>query len=209
MPNLFPLFLKLEGTNCLVIGGSSLLAPKVQVLAEAGARVRVVAEEIAQEIEDAIRDSKSATIVSLEQRRFELADLDGVGLVIAADRDQSINELVSRESRARGILCNVVDQPTLCTFHYPAVVRRGPLQIAVSTAGMSPSLSGSIRQELERQYGPEYEAWVESLGAARTLILAKWAPSDIRTRLLKSIVTDRAFHAFRYRHSFRQEGARQ
>ena len=81
---------------------------------------------------------------------------------------RSLNELIYREAQRRGVLCNVVDVPEFCDFFYPAVVRRGDLQIAISTAGQSPSLAQKIRQQLERQFGPGYAEWVEQLGETQT-----------------------------------------
>ena len=103
---------------------------------------------------------------------FSESDLDGKFLAVAATASEGLNQLIYREAQRRGVLCNVVDVPEYCDFFYPAVVRRGDLQIAISTAGQSPSLAQKIRQQLERQFGEGYAGWVEQLGETRRLILA-------------------------------------
>lgn len=190
---LFPLSLKLENRSCLVVGGASLLLPKLEGLIVAGASIRLVSAEI----EDGIRAFCETAGVQICQRELDSTDLDGITLVIAADRDQSINELVFRESQRRGILCNVVDQPALCDFYYPAVVRRGQLQIAISTGGQSPSLASAIRADLEQQFGHDYADWVDALGRARTRIFQTHRASKQRTRLLKRIASKNSFEQFR------------
>lgn len=103
-----------------------------------------------------------------DQRRFETSDLDGVFLTVVATPVKSLNKLVSEEAQKRQILCNVVRDRPLCDFYYPAVVRRGPLQIAISTAGHSGALAQWLRKQMESQFGPEWESWLRWLGEART-----------------------------------------
>ena len=93
------------------------------------------------------------------------------------------------------VLCNVVDVPDLCDFFYPAVVRRGDLQIAISTAGQSPSLAQKIRQQLEKQFGPAYAAWVTELGETRRLILASALEKQRKSDLLHSLASREAFES--------------
>jgi precorrin-2 dehydrogenase/sirohydrochlorin ferrochelatase len=191
-PVLFPLFLKLNGRVCLVVGGNDEVAGKIPGLLASGAEVRVVSLTIT----DTIRALVDAGVVSWNQRAFEPADLDGVTLVVALDDDDAVNERVYREANARGVLCNVVDQPERCHFYYPAVVRRGQLQIAISTGGLSPALASSIRRELDEQFDDKYADWIEALGHARERVLRKHSRSSRRTRLLQRIATRRAFQNF-------------
>jgi precorrin-2 dehydrogenase/sirohydrochlorin ferrochelatase len=93
------------------------------------------------------------------------------------------------------VLCNVVDVPDLCDFFYPSVVRRGDLQIAVSTAGQSPSLAQKIRQQLEKQFGPGYAEWVAELGATRKLILGSDLDKERKLDLLHSLASREAVEA--------------
>jgi len=104
--------------------------------------------------------------------------------------------MVYREADQRGILCNAVDQPQECHFYYPAVVDRGALQIAISTAGLSPSLAQRLRKELEVQFGPEYERWVEWLGRVRSALMSKGGDFETRRRILGRLATREVFNRF-------------
>ena len=168
MTSLFPMFLKLEGKQCLVVGAGSVGEPKIGGLLETGARIRVVALDATP----TVREWARAGTIELELRAFTSDDLDGAFLAVVATTSRTLNERVYHEAQRRGVLCNVVDVPDLCDFFYPSVVRRGDLQIAVSTAGQSPSLAQKIRQQLEKQFGPAYAEWVKELGETRKLILA-------------------------------------
>jgi precorrin-2 dehydrogenase/sirohydrochlorin ferrochelatase len=106
-----------------------------------------------------------------------------------------LNEQIYAEAHRRGVLCNVVDVPDLCDFYYPAIVRRGDLQIAVSTAGQSPSLAQKIRQQLEKQFGPAYASWVAELGETRKLILASDLTKERKLDLLHSLASREALEA--------------
>ncbi len=163
MNELFPMFIKLLGRRCLVVGGGTLAEPKVASLLNADATVTVVAPKATEQVQSWAREAR----IQWEQRSFQDSDLDGCFLVIGATGDVQVNDAVHRQAQTRGVICNVVDDPARCDFYYPAVVRRGPLQIAISTAGRSPALAQRLRQELEEQFGPEYGAWVEHLGRAR------------------------------------------
>ncbi len=172
MTNLFPMFLKLEGRPCLVVGAGTVAEGKIGSLLLAGATVRVVAPQANVAVQEWARTG----VMRWESREFCLLDLDGVFLVIAATSSNEVNGSVFREAQRRNVLCNVVDDPEHCDFYYPAVVRRGQLQIAISTAGESPALAQKLRRELESQYGPEYEGWVEQLGKRRLHELASQRP---------------------------------
>jgi siroheme synthase-like protein len=105
-------------------------------------------------------------------RKFQAEDLARATLVIAATSAVGVNAAVYREAEVRGILCNAVDDIENCHFYYGSIVQRGDLQIVISTNGKSPALAQRLRQELEQQFGPEYEVWLEWLGAARELLRA-------------------------------------
>lgn len=191
MTNLFPMFLKLEERHCLVVGAGKVGEPKIAGLLDTGALIRVVALEASPVVHEWARCGK----VELELRPFSPEDLDGMFLIIVATNSRSLNERVCNEARKRGVLCNVVDVPDLCDFFYPAVVRRGDLQIAVSTGGQSPSLAQKIRQQLEKQFGPAYAQWVAELGETRRLILASDLDRERKLQLLHSLASREAVEA--------------
>ena len=191
MTSLFPMFLKLEGRQCLVVGAGRIGEPKIGGLLETGARIRVVSLDASPTVRDWARAGK----IELELRAFLAEDLDGAFLAIVATNSRSLNERVYHEAERRGVLCNVVDVPDLCDFFYPAVVRRGDLQIAISTAGQSPSLAQKIRQQLEKQFGPGYAAWVAELGETRRLILASDLDQERKLELLHTLASREALEA--------------
>lgn len=191
MTSLFPMFLKLTGKQCLVVGAGQVGETKIAGLLETGARVRVVALEASA----AVREWAHAGKIDLELRRFESNDLDGVFLAVVATSSRTLNERIYDEAQRRGVLCNIVDVPDLCDFFYPSVVRRGELQIAISTAGNSPSLAQKIRQQLEKQFGPAYTAWVAELGETRKLILASDLDKSRKLDLLHSLASRQAVQA--------------
>jgi precorrin-2 dehydrogenase / sirohydrochlorin ferrochelatase len=164
MSALFPIFMKLRGRGCLVVGAGTVAEPKITSLLDAEATVKVVAPQATEQVKTWARESR----IEWEQRAFRNSDIEDCFLVVSATNSIEVNETVYRQAKERGVLCNAVDDPDRCDFYYPAVVRRGPLQIAISTAGYSPALAQRLRRELEDQFGPEYSAWVEQLGRERT-----------------------------------------
>jgi precorrin-2 dehydrogenase / sirohydrochlorin ferrochelatase len=187
--SLFPIFLKLAGRRCLVVGAGNLGESKIQSLLEAGANVHVVALQASH----AITELADAGVITLELRSLEVQDLDAMFLVIAATSVTSLNQTIFQEAQARGVLCNAVDDPDQCDFYYGAVVRRGNFQIAISTAGHSPALAQRLRRQLEIQFGPEYGEWLEQLGSVRKQLFASPIDPEVRRNLLHEIASQQAF----------------
>src|SRR5215469_3419154 len=186
--SLFPMFIKLEGKQVLVVGAGKVGESKIEGLLETGARIRVVAREATPAVREWARNGK----VELEVRPYFPADLDGAFLAVIATSSRTLNERIYHEAQQRRVLCNVVDVPDLCDFYYSSLVRRGDLQIAVSTAGQSPSLAQKIRHQLEKQFGPGYASWVAELGETRKLILASELDRERKLELLHSLVSREA-----------------
>ena len=192
-PSLFPLFLKIEGRPCLVVGAGAIAEGKISGLLDAAAKVRVVAPEATAQV----RSWAAAGQIEWLARPCEPSDLDGMFLVVAATDSHELQENIYAEARRRDVLCNVVDVPELCDFYYPAVAHRGALQIAVSTSGQSPALAQRLRKELEEQFGPEYEAWLQQLGEEREkLFAANNMDPEERKRLLHDLASADAFKSF-------------
>src|SRR5579872_1330156 len=183
MSSLFAMFMKLEGKRCLVVGAGRIGEPKIGGLLETGARIHVVALEASE----AVREWAKAAKITLELRPFVPTDLDGTFLTVVATSFRALNASIYSDAQRRGILCNVVDDPPYCDFYYPAVVRRGDLQIAISTNGQSPSLAQKLRQQLERQFGPGYAQWVAELGKTRALVMASDLDLQKKSALLHSL----------------------
>jgi len=190
------MFLKLEGRPCLVVGAGTVAESKIASLIEADAQVLVVAPDATP----GVRSWAQAKRVEWRQRGFQPSDLDGMFIVVAATSSTELHKQIFQEATQRGVLCNTVDVPELCDFYYPAVVQRGALQIAVSTSGQSPALAQRLRIELEEQFGPEYEAWLEYLGEARDKLQSQKLDPEERKRLLHELSSQEAFEAFRREH---------
>jgi precorrin-2 dehydrogenase/sirohydrochlorin ferrochelatase len=191
MSSLFPMFVKLEGKHCLVVGAGRVGEPKIVGLIDTGACVHVIALEAS----DAVKAWAQAGKIRLELRAFSVGDLDGTLLAIVATASRALNGSIYREAQRRGVLCNVVDDPEYCDVYYPAVVRRGDLQIAISTNGQSPSLAQKLRQQLERQFGPGYARWIAELGETRRLVLASSLDAEHKSALLHSLASREAVKA--------------
>lgn len=174
------MFVKLDGRRCLVIGGGTVAEAKIESLLAAEASVRVVAPGATPKVREWARDAR----ITWNPRKYDADDLAGMFLVIAATNSPSLHDEIYAEARRRGVLCNTVDEPQRCDFYFPAVVRRGELQIAISTGGLSPALAQRLRKELEQQFGPEWEAWVAQLGRTREELLSIPMPPEQRKRLL-------------------------
>jgi precorrin-2 dehydrogenase/sirohydrochlorin ferrochelatase len=200
MASLFPMFVKLDGRRVLLVGAGRIAEQKVHGLLEAGARVVVVAEAAREGFVRLAAERK----LELQIRSFDSADLDAAVLVIAATGDAAVNQRVFDAASERGILCNAVDEPERCHFYYPAVVRRGDLQIAISTNGKSPALAQRIRAELEREFDESYGAWLEWLGTVRHWLFQYEAEPEHRRQLLRSIASEKGHKNFHQLHGERQ-----
>lgn len=176
---LFPMFFRLQGRRCLVIGGGKVAEQKIRGLLEAGARVRVIAPKVTPVISRLAQNQKLEWL----PRNFELNDISRAFLVVAATSSSDVHEVVWQTARRANVFCNVVDDPLRCDFFYPAVMRRGDLQIAVSTGGRSPALAQQIRKLLEKQFGTEYAEWVARLGQKRRRLFAKESDAVRRKEL--------------------------
>jgi siroheme synthase-like protein len=164
--------LKLTGRRCLVVGGGEVALEKVEGLLACDGRVEIVAPLLVPELEALWREGT----VAWQAREYAAGDLDGAFLVIAATDVSEINIRVSQDAEARAMLVNVVDVPPLCNFILPAIVRTGPLAIAISTAGASPALAKRMKREIGELFGEPYARLAVLLNEARG-----WAKSTLPT----------------------------
>lgn len=156
---LYPIFLDLSGRRCVVVGGGEVANRKARKLLQARARVVVISPEVRPELE--------SVAVEVHRRPYRVGDLEGAFLAFAATSSREANAAVAREAKERGIPVNVADEPSDGDFALPSTLRRGRLQVAVSTGGASPALAKRIKGELERVFDPEWSGIVEELNAAR------------------------------------------
>ena len=188
----FPLLLNICGRECLVVGAGKVAAGKIDGLLNHGAKIIVIAPRAVRSIKNQARKG----LLTLHSRNFSPSDVNGAFLVVAATNSSEVNGAVFRASRARRVLCNAVDDPENCDFFYPAVVRRGLLQIAISTNGQNPGLAARLRKELELQFGPEWSLWVKHTGKLRRKILGQKMSIAERRQRLRKLTSPAALRSF-------------
>ena len=180
---LLPLFVKLEGRACLVVGAGVIATQKIESLVECGAKLTIVAPEGRAEV----HALAAAGRIVWHARAYQEGDVHGHQLVIAATSELDVNHAVYEAAVAAGILANAVDDPPYCDFYFGSVVRRGPLQIGISTAGESPALAQRLRHELEAALDEDTGSWLERLGALRREVLAANPRGEPRNALLRTL----------------------
>lgn len=185
---LYPLYLKIEGRRCVVVGGGAVARRKVASLLECGAEVIVVSPVLCVELEER---AERGDIVVL-RRVFESGDLTGAVLAIAATDDEPVNKAVLAAGRAAGVWVNVVDVPDLCDFYVPASIRRGPVEIAIGTSGECPALAKRLRIELEKAVGPEYEPYARLCARLRAELRTRVPEAGDRLRAEQEFLDSRA-----------------
>lgn len=182
-PSLLPIFVKLADRPCLVVGAGTVAASKIAVLLESGARVTVVAPRAIDDVQQLAAEGKLRWL----PREFQHHDLGGIFLAIAATSDSAVNRAVFLESQRLGVLCNSVDDPPHCDFYFSAVVRRGDLQIAISTTGQSPAVAQWLRREIDAALSESVADWLQLVGDVRREIMANHPPSEERKSLLHQL----------------------
>jgi siroheme synthase-like protein len=163
-PRLYPAFLKLAGLPVVVVGGGTVAASKLDGLVRAGARITVVAPAICAAIRDAARDPDRA--IALVERGYAASDLDGARWVVAAATPE-VNREVAAGAAERGLFVNAVDDTASASAYLGAVIRKGPIELAISTAGVAPALAGLLREALEAVLPDDLERWIDVARAAR------------------------------------------
>ena len=180
----YPVYLDIEERNVLIIGGGNVCARKAETMMKYGAHVTIVSPEFTDEIEGWATQG----VLELRRKPYEEPDLDGASIVIASTDDPCINARIARDCRRRKIPVNVVDVTHLCEFIVPAIVESGSIQIAVSTGGKSPALARTLKEDLQKFVGPEYDEVNQVLGSLRSAA-KKTLPTDIdRKRFFDSII---------------------
>jgi precorrin-2 dehydrogenase / sirohydrochlorin ferrochelatase len=170
--NLYVACLNLEGRSALVVGAGSVGLEKVNGLMACGAHVKVVAPEAHEDVDEL----SGVGAIELHRRAYRPSDLEGRFLVVAATSDTELNTRIYEDAEARSMLINVVDVPELCNFILPAILREGPLAVAISTSGASPALAKRMRNEAAAMFGPEYAELAFLLDEQR-----EWAKLNLPT----------------------------
>jgi siroheme synthase-like protein len=176
--------LRLTGRNCVVIGGGEVGLEKVEGLLACDADVTLVAPDAHPELAQLALEGS----IRWERREYRSEDLDGCLIAIAATADTDVNIRVFEDAEERAMLVNVVDVPPLCNFILPAIVRSGPLAIAISTAGASPALAKRMKREIGELFGDEYAVLALMLNEARGWAKATLPTYQDRKEFFESIV---------------------
>lgn len=192
-PRYYPVFLNVRGRRVLVVGGGSVAAQKMKALLDTGALVRLVSPGLSPEVERLRR--RYPHHIMVKRRGFRDQDVQKVHLVIAATDDEATNRRVFTAGERARLWVNVVDVPSLCSFIAPAIVRRGDLQLAISTGGGSPAFAKFLRKMLQRQIGPEYVQLYRLIRKYRPTI--NRLPGPAKRRLWRRLVTEQALGRLR------------
>jgi precorrin-2 dehydrogenase/sirohydrochlorin ferrochelatase len=206
--SLFPIFLKLAGRPCVVVGAGNIAESKIESLLVAEARVTVIAPEVLPRV----REFAASGQLTWHQREYRQGDVAGAVLVVAATATAAVNRAVYAEATAADILCNAVDDPPFCDYYFPSVVRRGELQIAISTAGESPALAQRLRKEINAQLPLDTGEWLMELGRLRREVTAVEPVGEERKLLLHELAQrevcgfDACPSRMRARQHFREHG---
>ena len=176
--------LRLSGRRCLVVGGGEVGLEKDEGLLACGADVTLIAPEAVEPLRELAREGS----IRWERRGYRSEDLEGTFLVIAATGETEVNIRVFEDAEARAMLVNVVDVPPLCNFILPAIIRTGPLAIAISTAGASPALAKRIRDEIAEEFGEPYARLAVLLNEVRGWAKATLPTYQDRKAFFESIV---------------------
>jgi precorrin-2 dehydrogenase / sirohydrochlorin ferrochelatase len=186
----YPVFIDLDGKTVVVVGGGVVALRKVEALRRTGARVKVISPEVVP----AIADDPCVEVVA---RGYAPGDLFGASLVIAATDDEDTNVAVSRDASLSNIFCNVVDKPELCSFIVPSVVENGPIKIAISTGGVSPTLSKRLRVQIANSLGDEYATLALIMGRIRPLVVGGEGGFDSHKRIFEILIDSELIDAIR------------
>jgi siroheme synthase-like protein len=189
----YPVYLDVRGQRGVVIGGGPVAERKVLGLLEAGARVTVVSPDLTPGLSD-LADTHE---IVHHRRAYRPGDLDGAMLAVAATDDGAVHAEIAAEAAAARVLLNVVDRPALCTFIAPAVVERGPITIAISTAGASPALGARLRRELGGFVGAAWGTAAAVLGKLRPVVAAAHADVEARRRIFGALAEGPLLDAIR------------
>jgi len=180
--SLLPLNIDMYGMNVLVVGAGTVAARKIATMVEAGAAVRVVAPDITPDI----AYLAAAGSILLKQGAYETCDLHNASLVVAATDDSSLNREIAEEARQRGLLVSVASEPMKGNITFPAQLRRGSLNVAVSTNGTCPAYAAVVRDIISDVIGEEYGTVLETLAAEREKLLTAGSTYNYNIKILRA-----------------------
>ncbi len=179
----YPMYLNLSARSVVVVGEGTAAERKAAAFLRYGADVTVISAEAT----DLLRQMEADGLIVLEPREYRRGDLEGVALVVCAGASEHVSREVYRDADARGCPVNVGGQPELCNYLIPTSLRRGPLQIAISTSGAAPSVAKRLRDEIRASYGEEWGTYVALLGSVRALAIDRIPDPAVREDVLADV----------------------
>ena len=180
----YPVNLDIQNRKCLVVGGGSVSTRKVMTLLECGAIITVVSPDVSEELLE-LAEKK---MIELKKRHYEASDINGIFLVIGATDNEELNWQINKDAERQYKLCNIADRPEACNFILPSIVNRGNLVIAISTSGKSPAFAKKMRQDLEKQFGEEYDEFLQLMGAIRKKALSEKHEPEAHKHLFEQLI---------------------
>ena len=179
----YPVFLDIKDRLCIVFGGGEVAERKVLMLLKFGAAIRVISPVTTKKL---LRLETSGKITIL-RRGYNYGDMKDAVLVFAATDNREINSSIKKEGIERGIPVNVVDDPELCSFIVPSIVKKGPITIAISTSGVLPLFSKKLRKEIENLITEDYLRYVRLVGRFRKILIEEVNDPVVRKEVMKEI----------------------
>jgi precorrin-2 dehydrogenase / sirohydrochlorin ferrochelatase len=179
----YPMFLNLSGRSVVIVGDGPALERKASAFLRYGADVTVISPEATGRL----REMEVEGSINLEQREYARGDLEGVALVICTGASEAVSRAVYHDADARGCPVNVGGTPEFCNYLIPTSMRRGPLQISISTSGAAPSVAKRLRDEIKASYGEEWGTYVTLLGSVRALAIDRIPDPAVREDVLAEV----------------------
>ncbi|MDO8302362.1 MAG: bifunctional precorrin-2 dehydrogenase/sirohydrochlorin ferrochelatase [Sedimentisphaerales bacterium] len=189
----YPIFLEMRGRRVVIVGAGAVAFRKAQILLDAGARLTIVAEHAEPAVEILCQKNKQAELV---KSPYSKEYLNGATLAIAATNNRELNKQIFHDCQSCDVLCNVVDDPELCDFFAPAVLRRGDLQIAISTDGICPAYAGHIRKKLEEMFTETHAQFLAELECMRIKVIHDIPDADGRKTVMGTLADDESLGVF-------------
>ena len=180
----YPIYVQLNEQLCIVIGGGKIAEGKVDGLLAANAKVKIISPELTPHLHDLVKQNQ----IEYAARHYQVGDLTGAFMVICATDQTEINHQVWQEATANQQLVNVVDDTPRCNFIAPAILRKGDLNIAISTGGKAPALAVRLKQHLQEEIGPQYERFLELSGQLREPLARHIPDFEARKKLWYKLV---------------------
>lgn len=171
---LFPVFIKLNQLHTLVVGAGPVGLEKLTALLgnSEAARITVVAAEVIPEVDDLVA---AYPLVEIRRKQFELSDLDGINLIVAATNNPELNQEIKTEGNRRNVLVNIADKPDLCDFYLSSIVKKGDLKIAISTNGKSPTIAKRLKEVFSDCLPEEIDTILDQMQALRNTLKGDFA----------------------------------